>query len=694
MSYRISVDVGGTFTDMMVINEKTGEVGVFKTLTTPQNLTEGVMNAIKLAASNYGKNISQLLEDTISIVHGTTATTNAIIEGKVGKVGVITTKGFRDILHAREGGKEQPFNWKIDYPTAFIPRYLILTVAERINSEGEIEEPLDENQVREIIKNFKEWEVDAIAICLLWSFANPIHENRISKIITEEWPEISYDCSHIVNPVIREYRRFIATVINSSLRKVIGLYISNLEKSLESNDFKGNLFLMTSTGGVLDSSEIITKPILTLGSGPSMLPVAALHVGLLEKESNDVIGVDMGGTSFDLAFVSDGEIHLTQDTKLNPSEIGGDKIGISIVDIESIGAGGGSIAWVDSAGYLHVGPQSAGANPGPACYGFKGKSPTVTDANVILGYINPEYFLGGKMKIFVEKAEEAIKIEVADKLNIGVVEAASRIYTTINYDMIISLRDLAIRRGIDPRERVLVGGGGAFGIHAAHIAKEIGVKEILIPKKAGVLSAYGGLISDIKHDFRATSFTTSNAFEFDKINKILEELEKKAEEFFIRANIIPENRQIKYYMEARYPYQVYDLNIPLTENRITEKNISKIIESFHEIHQKFYASSDPKSHIEATALRVSAIGKVKKPQIKEIVKTEENASIALKGTRNVYFREKERFIETSIYDGDKLKNGHIINGPAIVEEVNTTIVIPPNYILNVTKYGDYFLKVI
>ncbi len=693
MKYRISIDVGGTFTDMVLLDEKTGNIGTFKTITTPFDLTKGVLNDIKLAADNLGISISELLNDTISIVHGTTATTNALIEGKTGKVGVITTKGFRDILHGREGGKEQPFNWKLDYPPAFVPRYLILPVSERINSEGEIEESLNEREVREAIKKFGKWNVDAISICLLWSFANPVHEKRIGQIIEEEWPEIPYDCSHIVNPIIREYRRFIATVINSSLRKVIGKYMLNLENSLKKSGFKGNLFIITSSGGVLNSPELINKPILTLGSGPSMLPVASLYVATLERDRNDVIGVDMGGTSFDMAFVKHGEINLTQDAKINPSEVGGDKIGIATVDVDCVGAGGGSIAWIDPAGYLHVGPQSAGGDPGPACYGFGGIDPTVTDANLVLGYLNPEYFLGGKMKIYTRRAEEVIKNTIADKLNIDIIEGASRIYTIINYDMIVSLMDLAIRGGIDPRTTLLVGGGGAFGIHAADIAKGIGINEILLPKKAGVLSSYGGLISDIKQDFRATIFTTSNNFKFDVINKTLKDLENRAEDFLQRANISPENKSLKYFMEARYPYQVYDLNVALEEKRFSEKNLSLIVKRFHETHLQYYACQDSQSHIEVTALRVSAIGKTPKPRLNGIYDVKKDEKNALKGKRKAYFRDVRNFIETSIYDGDKLEPGYKISGPAIVEEKITTIVIPPNSELKVTKYGNYFLKI-
>lgn len=693
MSYRISIDVGGTFTDLLIIDEKTRETRTHKTPTTPLDLTEGVMNVLKLAASDLQTSVNELLGETVSIIHGTTATTNALLEGKVAKVGMICTRGFTDVLPGREGGKENPFNWKIDFPPPLIPRYLIQPVSERINSDGEVETPLNEDEVKGIIQKFKKWNVEAIAVGLIWSITNPIHEQKIGEIIEEEWSEVDYDLSHLVNPIIREYRRFIATAINSSLRKIISDYVSKLEGTLKENGFVGNFFLMSSSGGVLDPAEVVNKPILTVGSGPSMLPLAVLEIGISEKNMNDVIGVDMGGTSFDVAFVRQGEIPLNRESKIRPTEEGGDKLGIAKVDVESVGSGGGSISWIDSAGYLHVGPQSAGADPGPACYGLGGVEPTVTDANLVLGYLDPDYFLGGRMKIHADRAEETIREKIADQLNIDVVDSASRIYTTVNYDMIVALRDLAVRRGIDPRKMLLVGGGGAFGIHAAEIAKEIGVEEILIPKMAGVLSSYGGLVSDIKQDFRASCYTRSDAFDFKSVNSVLTELENRAVKFLERAKVTPKNREFKYFVEARYPYQVHDLDIPLKTIRINQENLDQLIQDFHDVHFRYYAFKDAESHIECINWRVIGIGKTKKPQVKELLRAGEDASAALKGKRKAYFRQAGRFIEASVYNGDKLQFGNKIQGPAIIEEPITTILVPPEGSITVTKYSNYSLKI-
>lgn len=694
MSIKISIDVGGTFTDLTLFNEKTGKINNYKSPTTSEDLTNGIINSINLAAKDHNLSLKSFLETTNTIIHGTTASTNALIEDNISKVGMITTEGFKDILWGREAGKEEPFNWKIEYPPPMVPRYRILTVNERINSEGGIETELNEEDVLKAIDQFKEWDIDALSVCLLWSISNPKHEQKIGEIIKKEWPEIDFDLSHQINPVIREYRRFIATVINSSLKKLIGEYLSNLENNLKENGFNGNLLLMTSSGGVLNTDEIKNKPILTVGSGPSMLPVAALYSGSLNKKNDNVIGIDMGGTSFDVGFVRQGEIAITRDAKIDPTEMGGDKLGISKVDVESIGAGGGSIAWLDAADYVHVGPQSAEAVPGPACYGLGGEEPTVTDANLLLGYLDPNYFLGGKMEIYPEKAKNALKQKISDPLNIDVIEAASRIYTTINYDMLTALRNLAIKRGIDPRESLLVCGGGAFGIHASEICRELGLREVLIPKQAGVFCSYGGLISDIKQDFRTTTLTTSNNFDYKTVNRILKSLKEKADSFFERVGIPNEKREIKYYMEAKYPQQVHSLDVPIELKHINASNLSDLIELFHETHLRYYANKDLNARIEFTGWRIRAIGRTEKPRLQEMEFQGETPSDTYKNSRNIYFQSKREFIETPTYYGEKLKYGNLIRGPAIIEERLTTVVVPPNTSVQVNMYGDYLMSLL
>jgi N-methylhydantoinase A len=648
------------------------------------------MNAIGLAAANHDLSIDGFLERTRTIVHGTTATTNALIEGNVDKVGLITTRGFRDILVAREGGKERPFRWDLDYPPSFVPRYLIHQVSERVNSEGEVEVPVNREDVERAIRTLTMQKVKGIAVCFLWSIVNPTHELEVGRIIEKNWPEVKYDLSHQVNPIIREYRRFIATAINSSLHGVINAYVNELENLLRASGFSGNLLFMTSTGGVTNSREILARPIVTIGSGPSMLPISSLQIGRLERGAEDVIGLDMGGTSFDIAFVRKGQNVLTREAGMKPSEEGGDKLGIATVDVESVGAGGGSIAWVDQGGHLHVGPSSAGANPGPACYELGGTEPTVTDANLTLGYLNKDYFLGGRKKLSPEKSKEAMR-KISSKLGVDELEAASRIFTTVNYDMILSLRDLSTKRALDVRDTFVVGGGGAFGLHAAVVAKELGMREVLVPKVAAVLSAFGGLLSDVKKEFTGVHYTRSDSFDFEGVNAVLQKLEEESSKFLQNMNVAPENRLILPYVEDRYPFQVYELEVPLPASRTSPENLDSLARNFHDTHFSYYAIKDQGSRVEYVSWRMVAVGKVPKFKGIELPFAGERPP-TIKGKRKAFFRE-EGLVWTNTYDGSQLRFGNKLLGPAIIEETSTTILIPPECTATVTKFGNYVLTV-
>jgi N-methylhydantoinase A len=686
--FRFSLDIGGTFTDLFLASDLTGETLSFKSSTTPYDLSEGVMNVVSLTADNLGLQVSDFLSRTATIVHGTTATTNALIENRVDKIGMLTTRGFRDILFAREGGKEKPFHWKLNYPDSFVPRYLILPVTERINSEGEIEVPLDEYEVKSAIASFKKWNVRAIAVCFLWSIVNPIHEERVGQIISEEWPGLAYDLSYRTNPIIREYRRFISTAINSSLHGIIDRYVVTLESKLKENGFRGNLLFTNSTGGVTGVKEIIDRPILTVGSGPSVLPVSSLHIGQLEKRATNVIGLDMGGTSLDIAFVRNGRIILTREASLKPTEEGGDKLGLATVDVESVGAGGGSIAWRDSANYMHVGPRSAGGYPGPACYDQGGTEPTVTDANLVLGYLNPDYFLGGQKKLSVKNGENAIR-----KISGGadVTETASRIYTTVTYDMFLSLRDLTAKRGIDPKDMCVVCGGGAFALHAATVAEEVGIPQIIVPKEAATLSAYGGLLTDIRLDFSSVHYTRSDTFDAPGVVRILKRLETQGYEFLSSMNVDIASQELRYSVEARYPYQVYELEVPVEFSEGKLGDLRGLISKFHSIHQAYYSVMDQSSPVEFVSWRVTAIGKVNKPKIVEAPYSGEDSLKGLKGRRKIFLLNR-RETDAPIYDGNSLQHGNIVEGPALIEEVATTILVPYGWKSIVSKYRNYILQ--
>lgn len=688
MSFRTSVGVGGTFTDMFVINEKTRETESFKAPTTPRDLTEGIFNVIELASEHFSLSVAEFLKETISIIHGTTISTNALIEGKTPKIGLITTKGFRDVLLIREGGKDSAFDWSVDYPDPYVPRYLTLPLTERINAEGDIEVSLNEDEARKAVQQLKKFNVEGIAVALLWSIANPSHEMKVGKIIEEEWPGMYYCLSHEVNPIVREYRRFSSTVINASIYGIVSKYLMKLEGLLKKKGFRGSLLIATSSGGVMSAEEVAKKPIMTVNSGPSMLPVAALGIAVAERNFKNVSGVDMGGTSFDVGLIRNGEIVLTRDYK-----IADDLIGILMANVRSIGAGGGSIAWIDRANRLRVGPQSAGAEPGPACYMLGGTEPTVTDANLVLGYLDPDYFLGGRLKLDPKLAEWAIKEKIANKLGLELLDVADLIVTTINYKMATGIRDFAGGEGIDLREFLFVGGGGAFPLHAVPIARELKIREVIIPKHGGVFSSYGGSISDIKQEFSRSYLTTSTQFDHQTVNKILEELEQRAREFLKRSRVPPENREITRFMEARYPYQIWELEVRLRSSRVAPEMIPQMVEDFHNVHEMIYGVKDPEQYIEAVHWRMRAIGKTLKPRMIELPYKGEDPSVALKGERGAYFKEMGGLVQTPVYQGDDLGYGNRIDGPAIIEEPNTTIVICPKSRATITKFSNYFIEI-
>ncbi|MEW6264775.1 MAG: hydantoinase/oxoprolinase family protein [Thermodesulfobacteriota bacterium] len=692
MSFRISVDIGGTFTDLVVMDEH-GGVETFKASTTPENYVEAVLDNLGRAARHHGMSLSEMLSQGggrgASFIHGSTITTNALIEGKVARTGLICTRGFRDILTIREGGKKEPFNWRLLYPEPFIPRCLTLPVTERVNSEGGVETPLDDQEAAETVRRLKALGVEAIAVCLLWAIINPEHELRLGDIIRRECPELPYVLSHQVNPIIREYRRTISTAINASLIPIVGRYVSTFEGALEEKGFPGGMLMLTSSGGVMSTEEIVKKPIYTVDCGPSLAPAAGLWFGRTELGRENVITADMGGTSFDIACVTDGVIAVSREGWIKD-----DMLGINKVDSKSIGSGGGSIAWVDPGGMLQVGPQSAGARPGPACYGRGGDQPTVTDANLILGYLDPEYFLGGAMPLYRSSAERAVREKVAEPLGLSLEEAAFSIFTTVNVNMVSAIKDITVWQGIDPREYLLVSGGGAAGLHIMPVAGELGAREILIPKTASVISALGGALADVTAEFSLSRWAESNRFDYEGVNSGLAELEFQADRFLDQSGVPRDRRRLEFHVEARYLHQVWELSVPLAGKRIGgPADLEALIESFHETHEKILGIKEPGQAIECIFWRVKAVGLLKKPTIAAAGGQGKNLNEALKGRRPAYFRSWGGMTDTPIYDGGRLGAGIRVSAPAIIEEPNMTVVLFPGGEIRVTDLGSYHMVI-
>jgi N-methylhydantoinase A len=692
MGIKVAIDTGGTFTDAVTIDEK-GKVGLFKAFTTPHDYLEGVTAVLKKAADFYELSIDRFLElcSTFrggAIGHGSTISTNAVIEKKFPKTGLICTKGHRDILLWREGGeltKKNPSVIEEDYPEPFIRRYLTGEVSERINSEGGIEIKLNENEVRKVIRQFKKYDVKTIAVSLLWSFVNPDHENRIGKIIEEEYPEVDYCLSHLVNPIIREYRRTITTAMNAAIMPLIRKYITEFETSLGQLGYKGNLSLFTASGGIVSSKEMAKLPIYSIGSGPSLAPTAALEYGMLEAKTGNIVCIDMGGTSTDISIITNGQIPILQEGKVDC-----ELLGIAMVDIDSIGSGGGSIATVDAGGLIHVGPMSAGSVPGPACYMKGGKDATVSDANLLLGYLDPDYFVGGEVKLSKKASENAIQTNVAKLLNLGLQDAAFSIWATVNSNMVQGIRNVASRKGLNLEKYALICGGGAAGTHIVSLAKSLGISKVIVPKAAGTFSAMGGVLGSLVKEFSTTFKTDSLDFNYEKINETLINIEKRVSIFFEKNGVPPERQDPQYAVLARYAGQLWEIPVPLRSKIFKNKtDVENLVEDFHKTHFELFAVNEPEQYVEFLLWRALAIGKQAPIKFAEITKGDEaSITLAPRNKRNAYFAEYSGVVETKIYSGNLLRAENVIIGPAIIEEITTTIVIPPGYKAVVSKWGN------
>lgn len=694
MAKYVCVDVGGTFTDAAVLDES-GEIKVFKSPTTPSDWSEGILGAIATAAEYYNESVEDFLgeasiENGGMLTHGSTIATNAIVERKSGKIGVLCTKGFRDVFLYRESPRKDPFDQSIDYPEPFVPRYLTMPIEERINSEGEVEVPLNEKDIVDAVNQLKEYNVEAIAVCYLWSTMNANHEKKTKEIIHKVWPEVTVVLSCEVNPVNREYRRWIAASMDASLKKLVSTYANKLNRKLNDAGLVGSIGMLNSSGGIMGTKEIVERPLYSIDSGPAMAPVAGKHYANNDLQEENAVVLDMGGTTFDVSCIINNNI-----TSSRESIIGSETPGISRVDVHSVGSGGGSIAWVDEGGMLRVGPRSASSVPGPACYGRGGIYPTVTDANVVLGYINPDYFNNGKMKLDAQLSYNAIKTYVADKLEISVEEAAYSIWATVNANMVTAVKDITIWQGIDPREFAMVSGGGACGLHALALADGLDMKKLVIPRTAGGLSAVGGIFSDIVAEFNGNYYTNTQNLDIDAANEMLSSLYIQAKDFFDRNNISEDKRKMELYVEGNYPFQVWELPVEIDQYlskdfKFTKKTARGIEEAFGAEHERAFAVRD-NNYVECNSWRLKAIGKRDMDVANEMKDTKNSGPVKERAIRKAFFRETG-YTDTAIYHGQDLKYGDEIIGPAVVEEPTTTVVILPGHKAVITEYNNYCVE--
>jgi N-methylhydantoinase A len=522
----------------------------------------------------------------------------------------------------------------------------------------------------------------------LWSIANPVHEKRVGKLIEELLPGVPYTLSSEINPILREYRRASSTAIDASLKPLMQEYLLTLEKDLRKAGYENDILVSTSFGGVMHLSDVVLKPIFLVKSGPAMAPIAGLAYVAAEELAEDVIVCDAGGTTFDVSLVRDGQVEFTRDTWLGPQWTG-DNLGMASVAVHSIGAGGGSIAWVDTGGLLQVGPRSAGSEPGPACYGLGGLEPTVTDAAVALGYIDPKHFLGGRMHLDECAARKSIK-PIAEVLNESIEHAAFAIIAVANENMIQAIKELTVNEGINPADSTLVAGGGAGGLGIAPIAAELGCRSVLIPRTAGALSASGMQFSDIITETGASKITATDAFDFDGVNAALSTINQQLDQFAsnLKSRGISEIKK-RYFVEARYRFQVWELEVEIETGVFNgPEDVDALIQAFHNMHERVFAITDIGQAVECLNWRGRLIADVKAPSLEPPRPDTENRAEADR-IRKAYFGKEP--IDTSIYLGSGLNIGVSIDGPAIIEEPTSTLVVNPGANVKVSSGGRYIL---
>lgn len=665
---RIGIDVGGTFTDVVLGDERSGVFHYTKTPTTHHDLAEGVLKGLDEILEISGKTIREV----DYLIHGTTIGTNAIVEGKGARVGLITTAGFEDVLEIRRVArpKEASFDFEVDNPPPLIPRDLRKGVVERMNSKGEVYRPLDEDSVRQVVDFFKKENVEAIVISLLFSFLNPAHERRVAQICREVFPGALTSLSSEICPEFREYERTCTTVMNGYLGPVIKEYMDNLIGRLNEKYGEVRLHIMQSNGGSITADAAKERAAHLINSGPAGGAMATAFISQLTGHEM-AVGADMGGTTFDISIIDKGMPKTT--TWGGVTEY---PIKLPMVDIKTIGAGGGSIAWVDEGRVLYVGPQSAGSDPGPACYGWGGDLPTVSDANLILKRLNPDYFLGGKIPLYPEKARAAIEKHVADKMGLDLEDAALSIVEIANANMVKGISGISVERGYDLREFVLVPFGGAASNHAVDIAAELQIGKIIVPPMCGNFSALGLIVADIQHDIVRTLAKREDEVSPEFLFGVFRGMEQEGVAQLREERVSDEDMAIEWSADLRYEGQSWELNTPLTRtSTFGDREFQDILSTFHDLHYRVYSYSEPKQRVEFINLRVKAIGRNPRLTLPKGPISPTPLSEAVKEERPVYFRRRG-FVEIPIYERSGLGCGTRIPGPCLIEEEISTTLIP------------------
>jgi N-methylhydantoinase A len=680
--WRVGVDSGGTFTDICVVDETTGEVRVWKVASTPDDPSRAIVAGTVEGLERAGGSPAAVGY----FGHGTTVATNALIQHRGAPTGLITTAGFRDLLEIGRQRRPHLYDLQADKPPVLVPRALRIEVAERVRHDGRIEKALDEAEARAAVRALRRGGAESVAVCFLYSYVDPRHETAVRRLVEAEWPEAFVSCSHEVAPEFREFERLSTVVVNAYLGPVIAGYIARLGPRLAESGIGVAPHITQSNGGVMSFATARAEPVRAVLSGPATGVVGGLEVGRLAGFRH-LITFDMGGTSTDVSLIEDGRPRLTGEMEAH-----GYPLKTPALDIHTVGAGGGSVAHVDAGGLLKVGPRSAGAAPGPVCYGLGNEEPTVTDANVVLQTLNPAHLLGGRMPIDRARAEAAIG-RLAERLGLDAMATAQGIVSVVTANMAKAIRVISVQRGHDPRDYTLVAFGGAGPLHASRLARELEIPRVLVPRHPGILCALGLLLSDLKTTYAQTRLTLATEDAMPRMVETFDALDRRAAAWFDAEGIAPGARAWRRTVDMRYAGQNYELPVVFPDDVPPAGLLKDLVSRFERAHERIYGYVSPEEPVQAVTFRLEAVGAVLRAEIRAHPPATADEAAAIGGERDVWLAEAGRFVACPVYDRARLAPGHRLAGPAIIEQMDATTLLLPGETAAVDPYLNLIVEV-
>ena len=689
---RLAVDVGGTFTDLVILNERTGQIQTLKVSSTPRDPSEAVLNGVRRARDELGLELARVSQFT----HATTVCSNIVLQGLGARTGLLVTEGFRDLLEIQRHKRYRLFDQSYQKIPPLVPRRLSFGIPERIDAGGAVVRPLDEAALRQALQALAAAGVEALGICFLFSFKNASHEKRAGEIAREMLPGCFITLSSDIYPQYREYERTSTTVVNAYLGPGVSTYLEHMSHTLDNVGIKVPLHMMQSNGGIISWKEATQMPCRVVESGPAAGVIAAAHFGKLAGRTN-LISFDMGGTTAKAGLIENGEVRQSAGQELgagiNISRIlqgGGYFVGAATVDLAEVGAGGGSIAWLDTGGVLKVGPQSAGADPGPIAYGLGGERVTVTDANLLLGRIPVEYFLGGEMRLDLDLAQRIVQEQIARPLNFTVEQACAAVIEVANASMLKMLRIVTVEKGCDPADFAMVAFGGNGPVHGIELAGDLGIREVIVPPAPGLLSAQGLLAADIRYDFRQTHVGPVMGGDIDAVERLFQSLEERGRQALQRYGLADDTIAFLRSADMRYHRQAYEINVRLQDGALDSSHQASIAETFHQVHERLYGRRDKAGVIQFVTLCVTAVGNTRRLAHQPLPQGDGSAKNALKSSHKVFFRDSG-MTECPCYDRASLRAGDTLPGPALIEAVDSTTVVPPGWAVQCDAIGNLMI---